>query len=93
MTLQVGFNLEIDGFSYEIGLIHPRENFSRRILSPPINPALYTFDYWPSSFSRQPFIMALFSVLRHLVQMYILVGLPSRITVWRCTLASQRVRV
>ena len=41
----------------------------------------------------QPFIIALFSVRRHRVQMYILVGLPSRITVWRCTLASQRVRV
>ena len=41
----------------------------------------------------QPFIMTLLWVLRHLVQMYTLSALPSRIIVARCTFMNHLVRV
>ena len=40
-----------------------------------------------------PRIAALFSVRMQRVQTYIRLGLPSRTTVVRCTLANQRLRV
>lgn len=93
VTLQVVLSLEMSGFSYEISPIYPRGNFSRRILLPYISPALYTFGNGSSAFSRQPFIMALFSDLIHRVHTCILVRLPSITTVFRCILADQRLRV